>query len=146
MHRPVLVVEDNRDDLELTLLALERAPIASPVIAVDSGPEALDFLARLGRWADDRSPLPAFILLDMGMRLMNGREVAQIVRATPSWRHIPVVAMSTSARTVDIARAYDSGVNAYVVKPIEFADYVGTIRRIAVMWGVHNQSPLRMAA
>ncbi len=139
--RPILLVEDNPDDIELTLIALQKSRLANPVVSVRDGAEALDFLRREGAYADRAEENPAVILLDKKLPKVDGHEVLREVRADERLRRIPVVMLTSSREERDLLKSYDLGVNAYVVKPVEFDDFMDAINDLGVFWGVLNEPP-----
>lgn len=141
MLRPILLVEDNPDDIELTLIALERSRLANPVVSVRDGAEALDFLRREGKFAARVEENPAVILLDKKLPKIDGHEVLKAVRDDERLRRIPVVMLTSSREERDLLRSYDLGVNAYVVKPVEFDDFMAAINDLGVFWAVLNEPP-----
>ncbi|NIE87559.1 MULTISPECIES: response regulator [unclassified Burkholderia] len=141
MLRPILLVEDNPDDIELTLIALEKTRLANPVVSVRDGEEALDFLRREGKWAERADQNPAVILLDKKLPKIDGHEVLKSVRADESLRTIPVVMLTSSREEKDLLRSYDLGVNAYVVKPVAFDDFMAAINDLGMFWAVLNEPP-----
>ncbi|GAB7129571.1 response regulator [Silvimonas sp. JCM 19000] len=141
MLKPILLVEDNPKDLELTLVALERSQLANDVVVVRDGAEALDYLFRRNEHSDRTEGNPAVILLDLKLPRVDGLEVLKIVRETPDLRSVPVVMLTSSREEPDLARAYELGVNAYVVKPVEFRDFVAAIADLGVFWAVLNEPP-----
>ena len=141
MLRPILLVEDNPDDIELTLIALERSRLANPVVSVRDGAEALDFLRREGKFAARVEENPAVILLDKKLPKIDGHEVLKAVRDDERLRRIPVVMLTSSREESDLLRSYDLGVNAYVVKPVEFDDFMAAINDLGVFWAVLNEPP-----
>ena len=141
MLKPILLVEDDKRDLELTLIALERSKLANEVVVVRDGAQALDYLNREGDHAQRTEGSPAVILLDLKLPKVNGLEVLQSVRATPALRSIPVVMLTSSHEESDVLRSYELGVNAYVVKPVEFKQFVSAIADLGVFWAVLNEPP-----
>ena len=141
MLKPILLVEDDKRDLELTLVALERSQLANEVIVVRDGAQALDYLMREGDFRDREEGNPAVILLDLKLPKVNGLEVLQKVRSTQHLRSIPVVMLTSSQEESDVVRSYELGVNAYVVKPVEFKQFVGAIADLGVFWAVLNEPP-----
>ncbi|MBN3728395.1 response regulator [Burkholderia sp. Ac-20379] len=141
MLRPILLVEDNPDDIELTMIALEKTRLANPVVSVRDGEEALQFLRREGKWADRPDQSPAVILLDKKLPKIDGHEVLKIVRGDSNLRHIPVVMLTSSREEKDLLRSYDLGVNAYVVKPVAFDDFMAAINDLGMFWAVLNEPP-----
>ena len=141
MLKPILLVEDDRRDLELTLVALERSQLANEVIVVRDGAQALDYLLREGDFKQRTEGTPAVVLLDLKLPKVNGLEVLQKVRSTPGLRSVPVVMLTSSQEESDVVRSYELGVNAYVVKPVEFKQFVGAIADLGVFWAVLNEPP-----
>ncbi len=141
MLKPILLVEDDKRDLELTLVALERSQLANEVIVVRDGAQALDYLLREGDFRTRADGNPAVVLLDLKLPKVNGLEVLQTVRGTPALRSIPVVMLTSSQEESDVVKSYELGVNAYVVKPVEFKQFVGAIADLGVFWAVLNEPP-----
>ncbi|SEL60301.1 Response regulator receiver domain-containing protein [Roseateles sp. YR242] len=141
MLKPILLVEDDARDLELTLVALERSQLANEVIVVRDGAEALDYLNREGAHADRAAGNPAVILLDLKLPKVNGLEVLKTVRSTEPLKSIPVVMLTSSQTESDVVHSYALGVNAYVVKPVEFKQFVTAIADLGVFWAVLNEPP-----
>ena len=145
---PILLVEDNPNDLELTLVALERSQLANEVIVLRDGAEALDYLLRRNHHQDRVAGNPAVMLLDLKLPKVDGLEVLKVIRETEELRSIPVVMLTSSREEPDLNRAYSLGVNAYVVKPVEFKEFVSAISDLGVFWAVLNEPPpgsLRLA-
>jgi CheY-like chemotaxis protein len=141
MLKPILLVEDNPNDLELTLVALERSQLANQVIVLRDGAEALDYLFRRGQFSDRDAGNPAVLLLDLKLPKYDGLEVLQAIRESDDLRSIPVVMLTSSREEPDLNRAYALGVNAYVVKPVEFKEFVSAISDLGVFWAVLNEPP-----
>ena len=141
MLKPILLVEDNPKDLELTLVALERSQLANEVIVMRDGAEALDYLLRRGAHADRAEGNPAVLLLDLKLPKVDGLEVLKMVRETAELRSIPTVMLTSSKEEPDLERAYSLGVNAYVVKPVEFKEFVSAISDLGIFWAVLNEPP-----
>ncbi|CAM2145339.1 Response regulator Rcp1 [Pararobbsia alpina] len=141
MLKPILLVEDNPNDLELTLVALEKSQLANEVIVLRDGAEALDYLRQTANWSDRPPGNPAVILLDLKMPKVDGLEVLQIIRSTTELKSIPVVMLTSSREERDLMRSYELGVNAYVVKPVEFREFVEAITDLGVFWAVVNEPP-----
>jgi CheY-like chemotaxis protein len=139
--KPILLVEDDARDLELTLVALERSQLANEVIVVRDGAAALDYLLREGEYSDRKEGNPAVILLDLKLPKVNGLEVLKTVRSTDGLRSLPVVMLTSSQEETDVLRSYELGVNAYVVKPVEFKQFVSAIADLGVFWAVLNEPP-----
>ncbi|WP_346830482.1 response regulator [Pseudomonas abietaniphila] len=148
MLKPILLVEDNPNDLELTLVALERSQLANEVIVLRDGVEALDYLFRRNQYQDRVAGNPAVLLLDLKLPRLDGLEVLKAIRESDELRSIPVVMLTSSREEPDLQRAYSLGVNAYVVKPVEFKEFVSAISDLGVFWAVLNEPPpgsLRLA-
>ena len=141
MLKPILLVEDNPRDLELTLLALERSQLANEVVVVRDGADALDYLLRRNAFAERADGNPAVILLDLKLPKVDGLEVLKEVRATADLRSIPIVMLTSSREGPDLQRAYELGVNAYVVKPVVFEAFVTAISDLGMFWAVLNEPP-----
>ena len=141
MLKPILLVEDDARDLELTLVALERSELANDVVVVRDGAQALDYLRREGEFADRAAGNPAVVLLDLKLPKVDGLEVLRAVRQTPELRSLPIVMLTSSHEEGDVVRSYELGVNAYVVKPVEFKAFVSAIADLGVFWAVLNEPP-----
>lgn len=141
MLKPILLVEDDPRDLELTLVALERSQLANEVVIVRDGAQALHYLHRTGDHADRTEGNPAVVLLDLKLPKVNGLEVLRDVRATEGLRSIPIVMLTSSHEESDLLKSYELGVNAYVVKPVEFKEFVSAIADLGVFWAVLNEPP-----
>ncbi len=141
MLKPILLVEDNLNDVELTLLALERSNLANDVVTVRDGAEALDYLWRRGNFAQRDPGNPAVILLDLKLPKVDGLQVLEQVKCSPDLRSVPVVMLTSSREEPDLQRAYALGVNAYVVKPVAFQGFISAIQDLGVFWAVLNEPP-----
>ena len=141
--RPILLAEDNPADAEMAIDALREANLANPIIHVEDGVEVLDFLLRRGAWADRKEEDPSVLLLDIKMPRMDGLEVLQHMRDNEALRTIPVVILSSSREESDLARSWDLGVNAYVVKPVDVDQFFAAIKALGRFWAVFNQPPAR---
>jgi len=137
----ILLVEDSEQDVELTLSALSQHHLANEVIVARDGEAALDYLYRRGEFAQRVSGNPVVILLDIKLPKVDGLEVLQQLRGDEELRHTPVVMLTSSREERDIVRSYNLGVNAYVVKPVEFTAFVEAIRELGLFWAVINQPP-----
>ncbi len=139
----ILLVEDNPDDEELTVRALDRNLIANEVVVAHDGEEALDFVFGRGAWAGrDPADLPALILLDLNLPKLDGLGVLRQIRADERTRRAPVVILTSSREQQDLVRGYDLGANSYVRKPIEFDEFVEAVRQLGVYWLVLNEMPV----
>jgi CheY-like chemotaxis protein len=142
----ILLAEDNANDLELTLAALQANRVANEVIVVRNGAEALEYLFRQGRFANRTDGPPALVLLDLKMPKVDGLEVLRRIKADPQLRVTPVVMLTSSKEEVDLLRSYQLGVNAYVVKPMEFGDFMDAARQIGAFWAIVNELPPEILA
>ncbi|GGY79392.1 response regulator [Pseudoduganella plicata] len=141
MLKPILLVEDNPHDLELTLIALEKSQLANEVIVVRDGAEALDYLYARGDYAARQRGNPAVVLLDLKLPKVDGLEVLREIRTTPDLRAMPVVMLTSSREEQDLIRSYELNVNAYVVKPVDFKEFVRAISDLGIFWAVLNEPP-----
>jgi CheY-like chemotaxis protein len=140
----ILIAEDNANDVELTLGALRANHVANDVVVVRDGAETLDYLYCRHAFADRPHENPGLILLDLKMPKVDGLEVLQQVKQDPVLRTIPVVMLTSSREEQDVVRTYDLGVNAYVVKPVVFGDFVEAVKALGQFWAVVNQPPPRV--
>ena len=141
--RAVLLAEDSPADAEMALDALRDANLVNPIVHVEDGVEALDYLLRRGRFADRPEGDPAVLLLDIKMPRMDGLEVLQAIRNDPNLRRLPVVILSSSREESDLARSWDMGVNAYVVKPVDIDQFFQAVKTLGTFWAVINETPVR---
>jgi len=141
MLKPILLVEDNPKDLELSLLALEQSQLANAVDVARDGVEALDYLYRRGPYAERAVGNPAVVLLDLKLPRLDGLQVLESVRGDAELRTVPVVMLTSSREEEDLLRSYELGVNAYVVKPMGFQDFINAIEDLGVFWAVLNEPP-----
>jgi CheY-like chemotaxis protein len=139
--KPILLVEDNPNDIELTLAALEAGQLANEIVICRDGAEALDFVYRRGTHANRTAQDPAVILLDLKLPKVDGLEVLAKVKGDPQTRAIPVVMLTSSREETDVVRSYDLGVNAFVVKPVGFNEFFSAIQELGVFWAVLNEPP-----
>ena len=139
MLKPILLVEDNPHDLELTLIALERSQLANEVIVVRDGADALDYLHARGSFANREQGNPAVVLLDLKLPKVDGLEVLAEIRGSATLKSIPVVMLTSSREEQDLIRSYELGVNAYVVKPVDFQEFVRAIADLGIFWAVLNE-------
>jgi CheY-like chemotaxis protein len=137
----VLLVEDDPKDVELTLAALEDNHLANRVAVVENGEEALDYLYRRGKFKMRSGGNPIVVLLDNKMPKVNGLEVLKTIKADEHLKIIPVVALTSSRQTPDLVEFYKHGVNAYVVKPVDFYDLVKAIKHLGIFWAAINEPP-----
>jgi CheY-like chemotaxis protein len=141
MLKPILLVEDNLNDVELVLKALKKNNVANEVVTARHGGEALDYLHRRGPHAGRTTPDPIFILLDLKMPRVDGLEVLREMKADAKLQLLPVVMLTSSSEETDLVKSYRLGVNAYVVKPVDFTHFVDVIKQLGVFWAVINMPP-----
>ena len=137
----ILIVEDDPRDLELTLTALEEYNLANEVVVTRDGAEALDYLYCRGEFNSRSTENPAVLLLDLKLPKIDGLEVLQQIRSDERLKMIPVVVLTSSHEEKDMMRSYQLGVNAYVVKPVDFHEFVNAVKELGVFWEVINEPP-----
>jgi CheY-like chemotaxis protein len=137
----ILMVEDDPKDVELTLTALEEYNLANEVVVTRDGQEALDYLYCRGQFSARASDNPAVLLLDLKLPKVDGLEVLHQIKSDDRLKMIPVVVLTSSREERDMMRSYQLGVNAYVVKPVDFHEFVNAVRELGVFWAVINQPP-----
>ncbi|MHC5539630.1 response regulator [Singulisphaera rosea] len=141
MLKPILLVEDNPRDLELTLVALARTHLANEVITIRDGAEALDYLYCQGAYEGRARGNPAVILLDLKLPKVDGLQVLEKIKGDPNLQAVPVVMLTSSREEKDLLRSYKLGVNAYVVKPVGFKEFLDGIQELGIFWAVLNEPP-----
>jgi CheY-like chemotaxis protein len=139
--RRILLVEDDPRDVELTLTALEDYKLANEVVICRDGQEALDYLFSRGKFSDRVNESPAVILLDLKLPKVDGLEVLQKIKSDDRLRMIPVVMLTSSHEEKDMMRSYKLGVNAYVVKPVDFHEFINAVKELGMFWAVINEPP-----
>jgi CheY-like chemotaxis protein len=137
----IVLAEDNANDVELTMSALRENRVANEVVVVRDGAEALDYLYKRNGYADRAGNNPALLLLDLKMPKVDGIEVLRRVKSDPALKTIPVVVLTSSREEQDLLRTYDLGVNAYVVKPVDFHEFIDAVKMIGGFWAVVNETP-----
>ena len=137
----ILLVEDSAADAEMTRRTLRKRGIANNVEWVRDGVEALEYLFREGDYAERRNGHPKLVLLDLKMPRMNGLQVLERMKADVRTKAIPVVMMTSSREEGDLVASYDLGVNSYVVKPVDFAEFAETIAQVGMYWMIANEAP-----
>ncbi|MCT7996439.1 response regulator [Laspinema olomoucense] len=137
----ILLVEDNANDIELILTGLAENNLANEVIVVRDGEEALDYLFRRGIFRLRREGHPILVMLDLKLPKIDGLEVLAQVKSTPDLRQIPVVILTASREESDLISSYNLGVNGYVIKPLDFHEFVDAIKSLGLFWAVVNQPP-----
>lgn len=137
----ILIVEDDPRDVELTLTALEDYKLANEVMVCRDGKEALDYLYCRGQFQARSSENPAVMLLDLKLPKVDGLEVLKQIRSDERLKMIPVVVLTSSHEEKDMMRSYQLGVNAYVVKPVDFHEFVNAVKELGVFWAIINEPP-----
>lgn len=141
----VLLVEDNPDDEELTLVALQENNIGNPVVVVRDGAEALEYLFGTGRYeGNEARSMPVVVLLDLKLPKVNGLEVLRRLRAHDSTKYLPVVVLTSSKEEEDRIQSYALGANSYVRKPVDFGQFVEAVKQLGLYWLVLNEPPPRV--
>jgi CheY-like chemotaxis protein len=142
--RPILLVEDNPKDIELTLAALAKCQLANDIVVTRDGADALDYLYRRNAHAKRAVGDPAVVLLDLKLPKVDGLEVLERLKSDPQRRQIPVVMLTSSREESDLVRSYELGVNAFVVKPVDFNAFFEAIQDLGMFWAVLNEPPPRV--
>ena len=137
----ILLVEDDPKDIDLTLTALEEYKLANEVVVLRDGAEALDYLHMRGNYSSRATENPAVLLLDLKLPKVDGLEVLQQIRSDETLKLIPVVVLTSSHEERDMVASYKLGVNAYVVKPVNFHEFVNAVKELGVFWALINQPP-----
>jgi len=142
-NKPILLVEDNDDDVRLTKRALRQNNITNELVVVGDGAAALNYLQSASIPADEHTPaqLPAVVLLDLKLPKIDGLEVLRRIRADPALRRQPVVILTTSKEDQDIIRSYDLGANSYIRKPVDFEQFTSAISQLGLYWLILNEPP-----
>lgn len=138
----ILYAEDNLNDIELTLAAFEEINLANQIDIVHDGQEALDYLFYKGKFTNRENEKPAFVLLDLKMPKLDGIEVLKQIRETEEYKNLPIVMLTSSQMESDVYNSYKLGVNGFVIKPIDFNDFVKAIKGIGYFWAIVNTPPL----
>jgi CheY-like chemotaxis protein len=139
--KKILLVEDNPNDVELTLEALTEHSLANRVVVLNDGVQAMEYLYYEGIYKNREKENPAVILLDIKMPRMDGIEVLQEIKNSPELKTIPVVMLTSSREEPDLKKCYELGVNAYVVKPVNFKDFFEAVKQLGIFWAVLNELP-----
>lgn len=143
--KTILLVEDNPDDVELTLRALKQYHVKNEITVVRDGAEALDYLFVTGAYADrDVNTMPAVVILDLKLPKVNGLEVLQRMRADERTELTPVVVLTSSKEEQDVVNSYKFGANSYVQKPVDFSQFIEAARQLGLYWLVINEPPPRL--
>ena len=141
--KPIILVEDNPYDIELTLAELEKSQLANEIVICRDGAEALDYLYRRGKYEQRDVRDPAVVLLDLKLPKVDGLEVLAAVKGDQLMRPVPIVMLTSSREETDLVRSYELGVNAFVVKPVGFEEFFAAIQDLGVFWAVLNEPPPR---
>lgn len=139
--KKILLAEDNPKDIELTLAAMEDSLLANRIVVVRDGVETLEYLRRQGQYENREPGLPSVLLLDIKMPRKDGIEVLREVRNDPELKFLPVVMLTSSRDDRDLLDSYSLGVNAYVVKPVNFNGFIEAIKQLGIFWGLINEIP-----
>lgn len=137
----ILLVEDSKNDKDLTVAALSESGLANELVWVKDGQEALDYIYREGDYAERPEGNPAVVLLDLKMPRVDGLQVLAKVKGDPLVKAIPIVVLTSSNEESDVVRSYGLGVNAYVVKPVGFSEFVSALKDLGVFWAILNRPP-----
>ena len=137
----ILLAEDNPNDVELTLEALAQHHLANRVTVAHDGVEAMEYLRCEGAFRDRQPGDPAVVLLDIKMPRKDGLEVLREIRGDPALKRLPVVILTSSREERDLITSYDLGVNAYVVKPVDFPSFIDAVKELGMFWAVINERP-----
>jgi CheY-like chemotaxis protein len=137
----ILMAEDDPNDVELTLEALSEYNLANRIVVVRDGVEVMEYLKREGKYKERPPGNPAVLLLDIKMPRMDGLEVLQAIRSDVKLKMLPVVMLTSSREEEDLIKSYELGVNAYVVKPVDFKEFIEAIKQVGVFWAVINEIP-----
>ncbi len=139
--KTILLAEDNQNDVDLTLLALAEYNLANKIQVVNDGVEALEYLRSQGKFKGRNPGHPAVVLLDLKMPRLDGIEVLREIRSDPELKLIPVVMLTSSSEEGDLLQSYRLGVNAYVVKPVDFNQFINAMKQLGAFWAVLNEIP-----
>jgi len=139
--KSILLAEDNPLDAEMTVTALRQHSLVNDIVPVGDGEQALDYLYARGAFKGRTTGNPVLILLDLKMPRVDGLEVVRQIKEDPNLQPIPVVMLTSSREESDLVRSYKLGINAYVVKPVEFPKFVEAVKQLSVFWTVHNELP-----
>ena len=139
--KTILLAEDNPQDVELTIEALKENNLANRVVAVCDGVEALEYLNYEGRFKNREKGNPAVVLLDIKMPRMDGIEVLEAIRRNEKLKSLPVVMLTSSREEPDLKKCHALGVNAYVVKPVDFRDFMQAVKNVGIFWAMLNEQP-----
>ncbi len=137
--KKLLLVDDDPNDVELTIAALTDNNIVNDILVARDGAEALDYLEKRNKYENNKDPLPVVVLLDLKMPKIDGIEVLEFMKSDKKFKTIPVVILSSSRESKDLKRCYELGVNAYVVKPVKFENFIESVKNIGIFWVMINE-------
>ena len=137
----ILLAEDSPQDVEMTLEALSQHNLINEIVVVNDGEQALDYLFSRGRFSGRAPGNPVLVLLDLKMPKVDGLEVLKVIKTTDRLRTTPVVMLTSSREEQDIVRSYQLGINAYVVKPVDFTSFIEAVKQLGAFWAIHNEPP-----
>lgn len=137
----ILLAEDSPQDVEMTLEALSQHNLINEIVVVNDGEQALDYLFSRGRFSGRSPGNPVLVLLDLKMPKVDGLEVLKLIKTTDRLRTTPVVMLTSSREEQDIVRSYQLGINAYVVKPVDFTSFIEAVKQLGAFWAIHNEPP-----
>jgi len=137
----ILLVDDSENDVKLIKAALEEAHFGNEIIVAEDGEEALDFLYKRGKFANNASDEPVFILLDIKMPMLDGIEVLKIIRADTAFNKVPIIMLTSSRDSHDLEECYNNGANSFVVKPVNINDFITVVKDLGQYWVVINERP-----
>lgn len=141
--KTILLAEDNPNDVELTIEALTEHNLANNVAVVNDGVEVMEYLRYEGNYKERKKGMPAVLLLDIKMPRMDGIEVLRSIRSDDHFKMLPVVMLTSSREEPDLEKCYELGVNAYVVKPVNFKDFIDAVQHIGIFWALLNEHPIK---
>lgn len=145
-YKTILLAEDNQNDAELTLAAMAELNLANAIVTVKDGVEVMQFLHCSGQFAHRVKGNPAVILMDIKMPRMDGIEALRLIKNDPALKFIPVVMLTSSREEPDLKKCYELGTNAYVVKPVDFKEFMVAVKQLGVFWVLTNEVPLEKDA
>jgi CheY-like chemotaxis protein len=141
MYKSILLVDDSENDVKLVMAALQGANLGNNIIVAEDGEEALDFLYKRGKFANDSFDAPIFVLLDIKMPMLDGIEVLKVIRSDAAFNKIPVIMLTSSRSSQDLDDCYNAGANSFVVKPVNIPDFLEVVKELGKYWVVVNEQP-----
>lgn len=143
-YQRILYAEDNQNDIELTLAAFKESNLANPIDIVRDGEEALNYLFYRAQYRKREKSIPIFILLDLKMPKVDGMEVLKTIRNSVEYKNIPVIMLTSSQMETDIVKSYEVGANAFVIKPVDFSEFIKVVKGIGYFWAIINTPPSKL--